>query len=296
MDFNQIKYFLALAETLNFTRAAERAHISQPTLTQSIRKLEEELGGELVNRDGPRTRLTPLGQSLLDEFAAANRFPARLKRRAKQILAQDSETLRVGVTKCVPKTHVAHIVSLVLRQLPSVNLEISTHPSDKIEHKLHFGSVDMCLAGPDVALGTQCHRGVLCEDELVIAMHPDYFSDQDIVDVWQMSDMPWVLRTHCPLDRSVRSSMAMKGVDWQVRYQTDDDNICLELLSNTAVVALMPYSLVTETDLKFSRFPDAAPVMSSCTTALHEALADDPLKTVFTSIAPVRRFAASLPD
>ncbi|OUR87209.1 hypothetical protein A9Q81_26210 [Gammaproteobacteria bacterium 42_54_T18] len=47
MDFNQIRYFLTLSETLNFTRAAEQCFVSQPALTQAIRRLEDELGGEL---------------------------------------------------------------------------------------------------------------------------------------------------------------------------------------------------------------------------------------------------------
>lgn len=52
MDFNQVRFFLALAETLNFTRAAERCHVTQPALTQSIKRLELELGGDLIVRDG----------------------------------------------------------------------------------------------------------------------------------------------------------------------------------------------------------------------------------------------------
>ena len=57
MELYQIKYFLALAETLNFTRAAERCNVSQPSLTRAVKKLEEELGGELFRREQHRTHL-----------------------------------------------------------------------------------------------------------------------------------------------------------------------------------------------------------------------------------------------
>ncbi|HXV73655.1 MAG TPA: LysR family transcriptional regulator, partial [Sphingomonadales bacterium] len=65
MEFHQIRYFLAVARTLNFTRAAKECHVSQPALTKAIQKLEHELGGALIRREGKRSHITPLGKSLL---------------------------------------------------------------------------------------------------------------------------------------------------------------------------------------------------------------------------------------
>src|SRR5215470_402130 len=62
MELYQIRYFLALCETLNFARAAERCNVSQPSLTRAMQKLEQELGGLLVHRERRRTHLTELGE------------------------------------------------------------------------------------------------------------------------------------------------------------------------------------------------------------------------------------------
>ena len=62
MEMHQIRYFLALCEELNFTRAAERCNVAQPSLTRAIRLLEEEFGGGLVNRERANTHLTELGR------------------------------------------------------------------------------------------------------------------------------------------------------------------------------------------------------------------------------------------
>jgi LysR family transcriptional regulator, hydrogen peroxide-inducible genes activator len=70
MEFNQIRYFLNLADNLNFTEAAMRSGVSQPTLTCAIQRLEQELGGTLVYRDGKDSRLTALGRDIRSEFAA----------------------------------------------------------------------------------------------------------------------------------------------------------------------------------------------------------------------------------
>src|SRR2546429_236839 len=62
MELHQIRYYLALCETLNFARAAERCNVSQPSLTRAVQKLEQELGGLLIRREGRRTHLTELGR------------------------------------------------------------------------------------------------------------------------------------------------------------------------------------------------------------------------------------------
>lgn len=64
VDIKQITYLLNLAQTLNFTEAARHSGVSQPRLTKSIRRLEEELGGPLLYRDGKDSRLTALGQEI----------------------------------------------------------------------------------------------------------------------------------------------------------------------------------------------------------------------------------------
>ena len=62
MEMHQVRYFVALCETLNFTRAAEKCNVTQPSLTRAIKLLEEELGGPLFNRERNQTHLTELGR------------------------------------------------------------------------------------------------------------------------------------------------------------------------------------------------------------------------------------------
>ena len=83
MELRQIRYFLALTQTLNFTRAAEQCNVTQPTLTLAVKKLEEELGGPLVHRERQRTHLTQLGQMVLPFWSRSMRaaMPRRRLRR-----------------------------------------------------------------------------------------------------------------------------------------------------------------------------------------------------------------------
>jgi DNA-binding transcriptional LysR family regulator len=65
MEMHQVRYFLAVSRTLNFTRAAEQCNVAQPSLTRAIRQLESELGGDLFRRERPQAQLTELGQRML---------------------------------------------------------------------------------------------------------------------------------------------------------------------------------------------------------------------------------------
>jgi DNA-binding transcriptional LysR family regulator len=65
MEMHQIRYFLAVSETLNLTKAAERCNVAQPSLTRAIKALEAELGGELIRRERNLSHLTELGQRVL---------------------------------------------------------------------------------------------------------------------------------------------------------------------------------------------------------------------------------------
>ena len=65
MEMHQVRYFLAVARTLNFTRAAEECNVAQPSLTRAVRQLEEELGGDLFRRERPHAQITELGKRML---------------------------------------------------------------------------------------------------------------------------------------------------------------------------------------------------------------------------------------
>src|SRR5438105_13250459 len=68
MELYQIRYFLAVAETMNFTRASERSFVSQPALTKAIQRLEETIGGRLFDRTKSPVQLTDLGRAMLPNF------------------------------------------------------------------------------------------------------------------------------------------------------------------------------------------------------------------------------------
>jgi len=101
MKLYQIRYFVALCETLNFTRAAERCGVSQPALTHAVQQLENELGGLLIRRERRLTHLTELGRLVRPMLEEALALAEGTKIAAHRLLSVEAKPLRLGVMRSV---------------------------------------------------------------------------------------------------------------------------------------------------------------------------------------------------
>src|SRR5262245_32591011 len=97
MEIQEIRYFLALCETLNFTRASERCNVTQPALTRAIQHLEGKLGGPLVHRERGNTHLTELGRIMRPYFQQVVEQMEEARQRAKCLTKLETSTLTVGL-------------------------------------------------------------------------------------------------------------------------------------------------------------------------------------------------------
>lgn len=101
MEMHQIRYFLAVARSLNFTRAAEQCHVAQPSLTRAIQKLEDELGGLLLHRERQNTHLTELGKLMLPHLERTYVAAQAAKELARGVSKGDMAHLRLGILETV---------------------------------------------------------------------------------------------------------------------------------------------------------------------------------------------------
>src|SRR5215470_17430382 len=97
MEMHQVRYFLAVPETLNFTRAAELCHVSQPALTRAIQQLEEEMGGLLLRRERKLTHLTDFGRLIEPHLRQLAADAEAAKSTAKKFLTLQQAQIRLGI-------------------------------------------------------------------------------------------------------------------------------------------------------------------------------------------------------
>lgn len=131
MEMHQLRYVVAVARTGNFSRAAEQCHVSQPSLSQQIQKLEDELGERLFDRMKRETRLTPPGEAflrhavrILDEVAAARREADD----AKELL---SGVLAVGVLPTIAPYLLPAVMCEFTEKYPGVEVVIQEDITDR---------------------------------------------------------------------------------------------------------------------------------------------------------------------
>ena len=169
MEIHQLRYFVAVAEEESFSRAAEREHVSQPSLSQQIHKLEAELNQQLFDRLPRAVVLTEAGRSLLDyarkiltEIADARRSVAALERGV-------AGRLSVGAIPSIALYVLPRLIKRFQQRYPKVTFEVFEDTTDKLAQRLEDGTLDLVLASSgDEAPALESHS--LGEEPLLMLL------------------------------------------------------------------------------------------------------------------------------
>lgn len=234
----QLKSFLALAETRNFTRAAERLGISQPTVSQHVRKLEQAAGRVLVTRDTREVRLTDNGDAMTGfarTILAANDVATRYFSGAAM-----RGRLRFGTADDLAITGLPRILREFRQLYPQINLELTVSQSDQLHRRLKAGALDLVFV--KWVSGAQ-------EGEVV---KQDTFAwvglEQTVLEPG--APVPVIAYPAPSMSRKLAlEALENAGRTWRVTCTTKQISGVLAALRAGIGIAVMPTSLVPE-DLK----------------------------------------------
>lgn len=146
MEMHQIRYFLAVSRTLNFTRAAEECNVTQPSLTRAIQNLEAELGGELIRRERTLTHLTELGQRLLPLLEQSFDSAQSAKSLARTLTSGEQSSLTVGVSRAVNLDQFSGPFGQLMKVFPSARLHLERSRGRDVADSLKLGSSELAVA------------------------------------------------------------------------------------------------------------------------------------------------------
>jgi DNA-binding transcriptional LysR family regulator len=124
MEMHQVRYFLAVARTLNFTRAADECNVTQPSLTRAIQKLEDEFGGLLFRRERALTHLTDLGREMLPHLQRTYDAAQAARALAQEFGKAQVAPLSLGVQRSIATPVLSAVLGEVARQLAGLELRL----------------------------------------------------------------------------------------------------------------------------------------------------------------------------
>src|SRR5260221_4248799 len=147
MEIQQIRYFLTLAKTLNFTRASEECHVSQPALTRAIKTLEAELGGDLIRREGRLSHLTELGQRMLPIMSQCYESALSAKALARSVQKGETPSLSIAISRTLNLDLLMWHLSELFRVFPGIQFKLRRGSGAEISQLLKNGEVDLAVGG-----------------------------------------------------------------------------------------------------------------------------------------------------
>jgi LysR family hydrogen peroxide-inducible transcriptional activator len=145
MNLRDLRYFIALAETRHFGRAAEACFVSQPTLSTQLKKLEEELGVTLFERAPRNILLTPAGEQILRHAKLALSHVGTMQEIAKHTKDPESASVRLGIFPTLAPYLLPHVVPKLRKRFPNLELLLIEEKTEILIHQLRDGRIDAAI-------------------------------------------------------------------------------------------------------------------------------------------------------
>lgn len=248
MNLRQLEYWLAVVETTSFTRAAERLRVSQPGLSQQIRALEAELGGELVERLPRGIRLTAAGKAFLPEARAAVLAAERAQNAARSALALRGAELEIATLRSIAVGLLPSAIRRLYDDHPgiAVGLHEFAHRAD-LEKDVRSGVADIAvgprpleLRGPTEHLGWEHFVAVIGHRDPLAKKSPEA-----PVPLAALRDRKWVVfPADHGLSELLATACARAGFSPRPAVHTQQVEAAARLAAAGVGVALVPENIV----------------------------------------------------
>ena len=231
MELRQIRYFVAVARTLNFSDAAKELYITQGTLSQQIRQLEDELGSPLFNRTSHSVSLTEAGQAMLPLAKQTLESSSECFQRISDLKKGISGTLNIGLT-----TSFMCIMSNAMRryqkEYPAVKLNITYTTASELLDMLREHELDFFVAFRSAVLYDELETFPIIDTELSAIMNADHpLAGRDMLTLKELE--------HHRIALPGSGLQARKAFDRFVDLDTSSLNVCVEMNNPNAIIRLV---------------------------------------------------------
>jgi LysR family hydrogen peroxide-inducible transcriptional activator len=230
MEMHEIRYFLALCQTLNFTRAAENCNVSQPSLTRAIQNLEHEFGGPLLHRERHKTHLTELGRVVRPYLEQVLSQSQEAKQRAKDFGKLKGAPLSLGLMCTIGPQRLIPLMQSFRVHYPDVNLTLRDANAETLLSALDHGEIDVALLALPEGVPERFHGLPLYDERFLIAMAPGHRLEKlKVVRAKDLHGELYLSRINCEFGDYMLKVYAERGVELTRPYRSERDDWILSM-------------------------------------------------------------------
>ena len=241
MEMHQIRYFIAVAKTLNFTQAAKDCNVAQPSLSRAIKTLEDELGGALFRRERALTHLTDLGGMMLPLLTQSYDSAIAAKSLASSYKKGITAPLRLALSHTVNLALLVPGLTELVKIFPGLELQFFRGTGPEIVERVKAGTCDLAIAGPLTETWDRLDSWVLFEEghELVVnKTHP--LAMRNRIALNELAKTRLISRPYNEQASAFEALLRTAGVEQKAGDHVLSDQDLLSLLETNLGAALMP--------------------------------------------------------
>lgn len=241
MEMSQIKYVLAVARELNFTRAAHQCNVSQPALTKGVKTLENELGAPVFHREGKRVLVSDFGRSMLPHLQNIVE-----EAEATQMLAQNFRLLnhipiRLGVMSTIGHQRFARFLGQFEKKHANIELSVSEASIADLKSKLSDGEIDAAIMTLVDGVSEHFRTNPLYSERYVVIFPPEHrLGRMNAIRLGDLSGEPYVDRLACEMREMVMNVCQDRGVELYARFRSDREDWVQAMVLAGIGFAFMP--------------------------------------------------------
>lgn len=250
MEMQHVRYFVAIANTLNFTRAAKQCDVSPSALTRAIQQLEHELGGPLFHRERGNTHLSELGRMMLPYFEAVEEGCSAAHHQARAISRTDKAKLNLGTMSTIGPHIISDFLVRFQAQHSDVEMRVIEAGASQMMEKLSNAELEVAIVGGSREPPESFHCLPIFEERLVIVLPPSHrLVANDSIRASDIHDEPYVIRSNCELFETVEMELFRRNIRLRHVFSSSKDNWVQAMIKAGLGLGFLPEFAVTDPDL-----------------------------------------------
>ncbi len=239
MELRQLRYFVKVSETLNFSEAAKALSVTQSTLSQQIKQLEDELGEPLLTRTSHSVALTEAGHTILANARQALHEASLCAERINDLNRLATGTLNIGVTYSFSPI-LTETIQTFMKMYPKIKLNIFYKPMSELMELLKDGTVDFALAFKPSKNVEGIESHILFQNCLSVVVAPHHpLAAHERVTLHDLGKYDLALPSKGLQARNAFDAIVSPGVDLRIRIELNEVNILLKLVRQSMIVSVL---------------------------------------------------------